>query len=102
MTSVVSVYVPYDFALGVIPSSKRKDSARKINRGERPVIPQVSVRHSTTIRVSTDDCSGWDNSAGRAADCVGWIEACEDAFLGHCKAVVSGTVPRRPQAGSEQ
>src|SRR5271167_1108866 len=86
---------PYDVALGVIPSSKRKNSARKINRGERPVVQQVSVTHSTTIRVSTDDRTGRVNRAGSAADCSGWIEAGEGAFLGHYKAVVSASFASR-------
>ncbi len=32
------VVFPYDIALGVTPSSKRKHSARKINRGECPMV----------------------------------------------------------------
>ena len=74
---------PYDVALGVIPSSKRKGSARKINRGERPMVQQVSVGHSTTIDVSADDCTRRVNRAGSAADCSGRIETGEGALLGH-------------------
>src|SRR5271167_2785212 len=86
---------PYDVALGVIPPGKRKDSTRKINRGEGPFfVAQVSVSHSTTIRVSADDLTGRVNRAGSAANCSGWIEACEGAFLGHYKAVVSARVAR--------
>jgi hypothetical protein len=45
-------------ALGVTPSSKCKYSARKINRGERPMVEQVAVTVSSVIRVRTDDCTG--------------------------------------------
>src|SRR5271169_37568 len=86
---------PYDVAPGVIPASKRKRSARKINRGVGPVVQQVSVSHSTTIDVSTDNRTGRVNRAGSAADCSGWIETGEDAFLGHDKAVVSARFASR-------
>ena len=83
------VIFPYDVALGVTASNKCKRSARKINRGERSMVEHVSVTVSSIIRVSTDDFTGRVNSAGSAADCAGWIEACEDAFLGHYKTVGS-------------
>ena len=83
---------PYDVALGVIPSSKRERSAGEINGGERPVVQQVSVGHSTAIPVSTDDRTGRVNRAGSAADGSGRIEAGESAFLGDYKAVVSARV----------
>ena len=85
---------PYDLSLRVIPPAKRKGSARKVNRGERAVISQVSVSHATTICVSTNDCAGRVNRAGSAGHCSGWVEACEGTFLGHYEAVVSATVAR--------
>src|SRR5262249_16308843 len=90
---------PYDVALGVVPSGKRKDRARKINCAECSVVSQVSVSRSTTIRVSTNDCTGRVNRAGRVANCAWWIEACEGAFLGHHKAVVCAAVPRSAAGG---
>jgi hypothetical protein len=89
------VVFPYDVARSVAPSSKRKRRARKVDRGVRPFVEQVSLTlcrtsTSTNVRVRTDDCTRWVHDAGRAADCGrGWIENCYDAFLGHYKAVLS-------------
>jgi hypothetical protein len=74
------VVFPDNVALGVTRSSERRYSARQINRGEPPMGQQVSVTHSTAIRVRTDDCARWVHRAGTAADCTGRIEICEDAL----------------------
>jgi len=76
------VVFSYDIALRVAASNECKDSSREINRGERPMVEYVSVTVSSIIRVRAGDFAGRANGAGIAADCAGWIEACEDAFLG--------------------
>jgi hypothetical protein len=60
------VVFPDNVVLGVIRSSERRHSARKINRGERPMGQQVSVTHSTAIRVRIDDCARRVHRAGTA------------------------------------
>jgi hypothetical protein len=93
------VIFPYDVVLRVTPSSKRKRRARKVDSGVRPVVEKVSLTlcstcSSTNVRVSTDDCARRANSAGRAAGCAGWIEKCEDAFLGPYKTVEGVSIAR--------
>jgi hypothetical protein len=65
---------PDDVAFGINRSGTRKRRPWKINRGERPVVSEVSVTHSSTICGKTDDRTRWVHSAGSAADCAGWIE----------------------------
>ena len=63
MSHACSIVVfPYDVTLGVTPSSKCRRSARKVNRGECPMVEQVAVTDSSIIRVSADDCAGRVNS----------------------------------------
>jgi hypothetical protein len=47
------VVFPYDVALGVTPSTKRRRSARKVNRGERPMVEQVAVTDSARKGILT-------------------------------------------------
>jgi phosphopentomutase len=80
---------PNAVTFGVSSSNKCKNSSRKVNRGERPLVEPVSVTHSATIRVRTEDHSRRGNSNRKAADRSGGIETGEDAVLGHYKTVGS-------------
>jgi hypothetical protein len=93
---------PYNVPLGITPSNERKRSPREINRGELPKVEYVSMTVSRIIREKTNDFTGRVNSAGAAADCARWIEACEDAVRGPYKLCEMLKAPVKPQAGSEQ
>jgi hypothetical protein len=87
VSDTITRVLSYDVAFGVVVSNKSRRSARKINRGVRPVFQQVAVTYSTTVVVITDDCTERVHTAGTAAGCAGWIETSEDSPIGDLETV---------------